>query len=304
VIVGSTLFVWAVAGATARQNPPSPPVVGIVSTNGLLLPLARWSGSSWTDLDWPRRDDTTGLDDTNLPPVPPTVAAIPSAWVRPLDSFPTSWRAQLVNVGSRPLHLLTPATWENAAVDSIAVRVDYKAAGVEGRMQFDAGIAVSGDVVTLPVRRLTRAAPEWHSIVDTHMAAFDRAQRMPWAPGRVRSRAAFRRWLLQSEVDLWLVTGPDGSFFYFEVSDAGLLKGPCPPIQALEGRISAPVKGPPHIISIQPVSVKCGDMNEGFEVLGALIHKGVWRLVVLSGGEGGTGYQIVDPNAPQTWRQF
>jgi hypothetical protein len=202
------------------------------------------------------------------------------------------------------LHLRAPAIWESGAVDSIAVGVDYKAAGLDGQMLFDAGIAVSGDVMMLSVRRLSRAAPEWRAIIEHHIADFDRAQRMPWAPGRTRSRAALRRWLLQSEVDLWKVTDSTGAFFYFEVTDATLLKGPCPAAQALEGRIEAPLGGPSRVIHIQPVAMSCGDMNEGIEVIGAVKYHGTTRLVILSGGEGGTGYKIVDPKVLLTWRLF
>ena len=297
------LLVYATPQATASQDTTAPSVVGIFSTNGLLLPLAVWSGSDWSSLPWPMRQ-TLGSDDQKLPPIPGTVATIPQAWVRPLDSFPTSWRAHLLNAGIRTLGLNSPTGWENAAVESIAIGVDYKGADTDSQCNFDAGIAVTGDVTTLSVRHLTHTAPEWHSIVDQHLVAFDRAQRMPWASGRTRSRAAFRRWLLQSEVDLWKVTDSNGAFFYFEVTDGALLKGPCPAAQALEGRIEAPTRGPSSVIHIQPVTMSCGDMNEGIEVIGAVTYHGTTRLVIRSGGEGGMGYQVVDPKVPLTWRQF
>lgn len=163
---------------------------------------------------------------------------------------------------------------------------------------------MTGDVELLPVQHLSRSAPEWRSIVGRHAAAFDRAQRMPWSPGRVRSLAALQRWLLNNEVDLWRVTMTDRDYFYFEVTDAGTSNGPCPAAQAFEGRIEVARQKRSRVLHVQPVMTKCGDLTEIIELVGAVSYRGTIRFVIKSSGDDWQDYKVVDPHVSLTWRQF
>ena len=286
------------APAAANERP----VVAIVSTNGLLLPLAfllvrtgacfrgRSASSPATTRErfqraWHHCRDPGRLDSTA------------DRFSHDLEGPAFEWRHARPDVG--------PA----AILADSRVRQHRDRRGLPGcrrelEIPFDAGIAVSGDVTALPVHRLSRSAPEWHSIVDAHLNEFEGAQRLSPRLGALPG-TALRDWLLRGDVALWKVSRPSGDYFYFEVID-DLTKATksCPPVTALEGRVDAPSHGPSRLVDVHTVNTSCRDFTEFIEVIGAVTAQGTTRLVIKSSGDDWEEYKIVEPNTSHTWRQF
>jgi len=286
---------------TAQSSSTAAPVIGVVSTHGLLRPIAAWSGTGWVRLEWPLRES---LDAEALPPVPADIASIPRNWFAPLDSLPADWRLQLPDGGQQSVRITRPVQ-SDVFAGSIAIESTYRDPKLDPVSDDDAGIAVAGAAVTtLAVSHLSKSSSEWRSIVEHHLDAFQRAQALPWGGGRIRAAAALRQWLLRSDVQLWRISRDDGAYFYFDVTDGPMLTGSCPHAQSFEGRIDVPAHGPARVLNVQPVNMTCGDMNEGLELVGAVVVRGVTRFVIKSSGDDWQSYKLVDPETPLTWRVF
>src|SRR5215831_7898507 len=147
-----------VASSGEQAAQPGPPIVAIVLTDGKLLPLAARAGSDWQLLPWPRHD----VQESQEPSVPASVAAIPKEWFAPLTSLPSTWRLEAINGKRTSIHAATPTRWQVATFEAVGLTTDYVDPDPAQRtFDFNAGIAVSGDVDTLPVGELDEASPEW-----------------------------------------------------------------------------------------------------------------------------------------------
>ena len=170
------LAVLGCGAALSGQQAPQPPVVAVVLTDGKLLPLAARSSSDWQMMPWPRHEFQEAQP---APPVPANAAAIPKNWFTPLAALPSTWRLQPLNGKPTTIHAVSPTRWQIASFDAVGFATDYVDPDPNRRsFDFNAGIAVYGDVDALPTRELDEGSPEWAHLVARHAI-----------PGSIRSPA-------------------------------------------------------------------------------------------------------------------
>jgi hypothetical protein len=283
------------------------PVVAIVSRSGLMLPLATFSSGSWNNLPWPQHLLGDPIKEFPLP-VRRTLADVPSAWFKPLPSLPTAWRFQPINGSQRAVEIGVPARWDGDLIESVGLTV--RPWDDHGNDTEDAGIAVSGRVDPLPVRRLHETSQEWQAIVRQLAGAFALAERRgerPYTvPASVAANPALARQLAKAEVSLNVVTASDRlSYYYLET----LLIRPttraskalnCDATYAKHVGLLERRSGGPFRVKWLRGGAVCGVHSDGMEVIGAVRAGNQIRLVVRESGDGGPEYDIIDPEAPES----
>src|SRR5207253_8647009 len=121
IAVGTWLAVLACGASSSGQaGAPATPVVGVVLTDGKLLPLAtvKPGGGDWQLLPWPRH---AAQEPQAGPAVPPTASAIPKEWFAPLPALPSTWRMQAINGARTSIHAAAPTRWQVATFDAIGL---------------------------------------------------------------------------------------------------------------------------------------------------------------------------------------
>jgi hypothetical protein len=297
------LAVLGCGAALSGQQAPQPPVVAVVLTDGKLLPLAARPSGDWQLLPWPRH----GIQESQPAlPVPANAAAIPKNWFTPLAALPSTWRLQPLNGKSTTIHAVSPTRWQIATFDAIGLTTDYLDPDPQKRsFDFNAGIAVAGDVDTLPVQELDEASPEWSRLVARHGKSFagaDRADaRRRGLHFKGRSAATIANELRSADVSLYRIEIDSKHWFeYFEAvvprpHDAGTqgLKCPAPTVE-YHGLIEQ--HGRTQTVRwLSSGGLTCDDTTEATEVIGALHGAEGVRFVVEYGGEDRQSFAVVNP---------
>ena len=307
--IATLLAVLACGAPSSGQPAPATPVVGVVLTDGKLLPLAAIkAGGDWQLLPWPRhpvRDAQPTL------PVPATTGSIPREWFAPLSALPSIWRMQAINGARTAIHATVPTRWQVATFDAIGLATDYVDPDPNERsFDFNAGIAVAGEVETLPVRELDEASPEWAHLVARHVKAFLSADRNEAKQRGVhlkgRTSANTTKDLRAGDVSLYRIdVDPKHAFEYFEVTvqrppAAGTPPQPCQ-APTVEYRGMIELHGKTELVrwlsSSGPV---CGASGVVMEVVGGLRGTGGVRLVVEYSNDRVQSFEVINPVLPES----
>ncbi|HEY2431698.1 MAG TPA: hypothetical protein VGI12_03420 [Vicinamibacterales bacterium] len=294
-----------VSGAGAAAQPSQgPPVVAIVLTDGKLLPFAVASGSDWQLLPWPRHEFS---ENQAAVPVP---AAIPREWFAPLSSLPSSWRLQTIGGKPTAIHVANPAHWQVATFDAIGFATDYVDPDPDQRSSdFNAGIAVAGDVDTLPVDELDESSPQWAHLVARHAKAFLGADRADAKRRGVhlkgRTTVTVTKELRAGDVSLFNVAlDPKHSYEYFEVTVTRPVgsgpQGPAcaSPTAEYYGFIER--RGRTETVKWLSTTTGCDPAEPTLEIVGALRAATGVRLVVEYSGGDRQSFAVVNPGAPES----
>jgi hypothetical protein len=298
----------AAGPASSAQPAAGPPVVAIVLTDGKLLPLAAAAGGEWRLLPWPRHDVT---EPQAPPPVPASVAAIPKEWFAPLASLPSTWRLQEINGKRSAIHAVAPTRWQVATFDAVGLSTDYVDPDPDQRSaDFNAGIAVSGEVDTLPVDELDESSAEWAHLVARHAKAFLGADRAAAKRRGVRLKgrttATETKALRAGDVSLYRVRlDPKHTYQYFEVavtgpSDPGVPRPACAtPSTEYYGLIEQ--RGRTETVKwLSTAGPGCESRAAAMDVVGAVRDGNGVRLVVEYSGGDRQSFAVVDPAAPES----
>ena len=306
--VGTLLAVLACGAPSSGQPAAATPVVAVVLTDGKLLPLAAVrAGGDWQLLPWPRHAVSDAQPSF---PVPATTGAIPREWFAPLNALPFTWRMQAINGSRTPIHAMVPTRWQVATFDAIGLTTDYVDPDPNERsFDFNAGIAVAGDVETLPVVELDEASPEWAHLVARHVKSFVAADRneAKQRGARLKGRTSVNttKDLRAGDVSLYRVeVDPKHAFEYFEVTvrRPAAAGTPPPPCQAptVEYRGMIERHGRTEVVrwlsSSGPV---CGATGAVMEVVGGLRGAGGVRLVVEYSNDRAQSFAVIDPILPE-----
>ena len=292
----------------SARSAQRPPVVGIVSQTGKLLPLAFFESGEWQYLPWPEHDDE---NDSRPPPtVPPGLADIPPDWLEPLAQVPAVWRVSLTNHVAHEARLDVPATWTDAGFTSVGLTIAGFPRTWSGGEDMEAGIAVTGDAAALPVQAFDASSSEWRAIVTRHVAAFQAAERAQ--AKRVQGGAAvptqrtLAAQLRHGEVHLAVIEASQAlTYMYF---DTFLIRPTRPADRALNCDTTASHVGLLVRRTGKPAQIKwlsgggdsCGALGTGLEVLGAVHAGNRARVVVKWGGDDWVQYALVDPAGPKS----
>jgi hypothetical protein len=302
------LFIAAgCATAAVQPAPTNAPVVAIMLTNGRLLPLATLSNGEWTLFPWPQHD----REDNPSPRMPAHLDTIPQDWFSPLAVLPTTWRMQPVNGQSQFVRTGRPTMWSIAAFDTIGLETDYVDADPDHReSDFNAGIAVDGDLETLPVRQFQESASEWAALVRRHAPAFFDAERADARRQherfKGRSVAATAKELRSAEVSLYRVDlGHGDAYAYFEAivrrpGDAESKRFGCPTQSVEYHGLLERRRGREVMKWIAGAALDCGTLTEVMQVLGGVRVGGRVFLVVEYSGDDWQDFAVVDPAGPES----
>lgn len=310
IAVGALLAVLA-AGASSSGQPAAAavPVVGVVLTDGKLLPLATIRpGGDWQLLPWPRHGEREAQP---APPVPSTTAAIPREWFAPLAALPSTWRMQPINGARTAIHATVPTRWQVATFDAIGLATDYVDPDPNERsFDFNAGIAVAGEIETLAVGELDEASPEWAHLVARHVKAFLTADRneakQRGAHLKGRTTANTTKDLRAGDVSLYRVeVEPKHAFEYFEVTvpRPPAPGAPGPPCQTptVEYRGMIELHGRTEVVRwLSSSGVVCGATGVVMEVVGGVRGTGGVRLVVEYSDDRAQSFALINPLLPES----
>jgi hypothetical protein len=293
--------------SSGQPQPPATPVVAIVLTDGKLLPLAVRPASEWQMLPWPRHE----LAESPTPPsIPANAAAIPKEWFTPLSTLPATWRLQPINGQPTAIHTAAPTHWQIATFDAVGLATDYVDPDPAQRsFDYNAGIAVSGNAESLPVRELDEASPEWAHLVARHVKAFLNADRADAHRRGVRLKGrttvTATKELRAGDVSLYRVElEPKRAFEYFEVvvqrpggADPGR------PVNcataSIEYRGVIEQKGRTETVKwLTGEPPICGDPPAVAEVVGGLRSPDGVRFVLEMSGDDWQSFAIVNPAGP------
>lgn len=306
--VATLLAVVVASGAAPSGQPRSAiPVVAIVLTDGKLLPFAAKASGAWQTLPWPRHEFQEAQPSPFIPANP---GSIPREWFAPLAALPSTWRLQPINGKGVAIHTMSPTRWQIATFDTVGFTTDYLDPDPKQRVyDFNAGIAVSGDVDALVVRELDESSSDWAHIVARHVKAFigadhaDARRRGTRMKGRTSAIAT--KELRAGDVSLYRVElDPKHAYQYFEATvqravDADPKRQNCAaPSVAYYGMIEQ--KGRTETVrwlSVDPPS--CSDPAEVMEVVGGLRGTDGVRLIVEYSGDDWQSFGIVNPAAPE-----
>lgn len=310
IAVATWLAVLA-CGASSAGQPAAPmlPVVAVVLTDGKLLPLATMKpgAAEWQPLPWPRH---RAQDAQAAPLVPATMAAIPREWFAPIPALPSTWRMQAINGARTSIHVAAPTRWQVAMFDAVGLATDYVDPDPTQRsFDFNAGVAVAGDVDTLPVRELDEASPEWAHLVARHVKAFlaadrkDAKQRGVHLKGRTTVNTT--KDLRAGDVSLYRVDAePKHAFEYFEVT-VQRAAGPADPRPAcptptVEYRGMLELRGRTELVRwVSSSGPVCRPNGTIMEVVGGLRGSAGVRLVVEYSNAGAQSFEVINPVLPE-----
>jgi hypothetical protein len=301
------LCAWSSVAQPARLAAPDPPVVGIVSQSGKLLPLAFFEAGKWKYLPWPDHDDV--IESGQPPAVPDRLANIPRDWLEPLTSVPASWQLMLLNQSRRDVRLESPAAWVDAGFTSVGLTIAGFARTWNGGEDMEGGIAVTGNATAVLVSALDASSKEWRNIVERHVDAFQAAERAraKHVPGAVviPTQRVLMTELLHGEVRLAVIdVSPALTYIYF---DTFLQRPTRPADRALNCDTTASHVGLLDRRSGRLTHVKwlsggvdsCG-LSTGLAVIGAVKVEDQLRVVVKWGGDDWVQYALVDPAGAQS----
>jgi hypothetical protein len=284
-------------------------VVAIVLTDGKLLPLAVRPAAEWQMLPWPRHE----LSESQAPAlIPPTTAGIPREWFVPLPALPATWRLQPINgTSATAIHAATPTRWQIATFDAVGLATDYVDPDPQQRsFDYNAGIAVSGNIDTLPVRELDEGSPEWAHLVARHVKSFLNADRADARKRSVRLKGrttvTATKELRAGDVSLYRVElDPKHAYEYFEVvvqrpGNADPTRPVGCATASIEYRGVLELKGRTETVKWLSVAAPtCGDPANAAEVVGGLKSADGVRLVMELSGDDWQSFAIVNPAGPE-----
>ena len=293
---------------SGEQPQTGPPVVAIVLTDGKLLPLAAArAGGDWQLLAWPRHE----LQDGRAPlALPASAAAIPRDWFSPLPALPSTWRLETINGRRTAIHAAAPTRWQIATFDAIGLSTDYVDPDPAQRsFDFNAGIAVAGDVDTLPIRELDEASPEWAHLVARHAKAFLSADRTDakarGARLKGRTVATTTKDLRAGDVSLYRVElDAKQAYEYFEATVPRAPSPDAPPACAtphVEYRGLIERRGRTETVRwLWSSGPACSTAASVTELVGGLRGAGGVRLVVEDSSDRAQSFAVVNPAALQS----
>jgi hypothetical protein len=213
-------FAFMTKAASPLEQTPAMPAVAVVLSDGKLLPLGAFPAGGWRLLPWPHHDVAQAQPSA---PVPASVAAIPRSWFAPLPALPVTWRLQPINGRATVVHAASPTRWQVASFDAVGLATDYVDPDPKRRsFDFNAGLAVTGDVETLPITEFDESSSEWAHLVARHAKAFvaaDRAEaKRRGLHMKGRSTVVAAKELRDGDVSLYRVEiDPKHHYQYFEV---------------------------------------------------------------------------------------
>jgi hypothetical protein len=134
------------------QSVHPPFMVGVLQSDGVLIPVARFEAGEWT-APWPEGDGVA----------PASLAAVPDSWWPGFSG--RTWSASLPG-GSRALTLLQPTTIAAGCQKVVGLKTDYVNSPPIGDSRYvhPIAIAAAGDVTLRAVRTLDVNSPkdaEW-----------------------------------------------------------------------------------------------------------------------------------------------
>jgi hypothetical protein len=310
-LAAATLLAVLACGVSSsgQPAPASTPVVAIVLTDGKLLPLATFrAGADWQMLAWPRH---ALREPQPAPPLPATTAMIPREWFAPLTALPSLWRMQPINGARSAIHAAVPTRWQVATFDAVGLATDYVDPDPTQRsFDFNAGIAVAGDIDTLPVRELDEASPEWAHLVARHVKAFVAADRTEAKQRgehlKGRTSANTTKDLRAGDVSLYRIdVEPKRAYEYFEVTvqrpaAAGASRPACQtPTVEYHGMIE--LHGRTELVRwLSSTGPACGATDAVMEVVGGLRGAGGVRLVVEYSSDRAQSFAVINPLLPES----
>jgi len=132
----------AALGAALAAQTPAPLVVGILFTDGSLLPFAAFDGRAWTAW-WPKPDN--GGNPVALPS-PPALDRVPRAWLGALSRVPRLWYARQASGALRTVRARGLTRIRLMLADGVAISTQADADNGSVRELFDEdqqGVAIS-----------------------------------------------------------------------------------------------------------------------------------------------------------------
>jgi hypothetical protein len=143
--VGSVAAIFTVPASAAQH---APFMVGVLSSDSVLVPLALFSAEKWT-APWPNDDK----------PAPTSAATIPQSWWTGFSA--SGWKVALPQ-SERPLRILNPVKIQSGCQNVVALKTDYLNSPPVGDARYEhrIGIAATGSVVIRFVKALDINGPK------------------------------------------------------------------------------------------------------------------------------------------------
>jgi hypothetical protein len=203
--------VLLVAASLVAAERPAPFAVGVLRSDGVLIPFATFDGRSWS-ARWPKPSEELT--------VPVTVSAVPSGWWGPTGPLDT-WQAWIGGIRPQPLKVVQPDWVEAYCVRQIGLRTDYRPEQPPPPPDVQPypkdGLAIAPPHPIESVRKLPADSEEAKAIASELLDAFNRAERVtanrfdhPVDPA-VRERVA-------PTIEAIYAHGGDPSAFYVEAT--------------------------------------------------------------------------------------
>jgi hypothetical protein len=167
---GSAIAAVALAAAALYAQPPDHVTLGVVRSDGLMLPFATYDGGDWS-VPWP--GPTTGLV------LPLTVADVPKKWWGAAGPD-APWKLWLPGADApRDLALVRPVQVPIFCSTRLALATDYR-----GKLPAEPaptlpkdGLAIAGAVAVKPIDALSKFVPQWKQLEAEIAPKFDRAEK-------------------------------------------------------------------------------------------------------------------------------
>jgi hypothetical protein len=217
---------------------------------------------------------------------------------------------QAINGERTSIHAVTPTRWQVATFDAVGLATDYVDPDPTQRsFDFNAGIAVSGDIDTLPVRELDEASPEWAHLVARHVKAFlaadhaEAKQRGVHLKGRTTVNTT--KDLRAGDVSLYRVElDAKHAYEYFEVTvqrpPAAAPPQGCP-TPSVEYRGMIEQRGRTETVRwLSSTGAVCGTGGAVMEVVGGLRGAAGVRLVVEYSNDRAQSFAVINPVLPES----
>jgi len=155
----------AILGTALAAQAPAPLVVGILFTDGILLPFAAFDGRAWTAW-WP--EPGSGNQPVVLPS-PPTLDRVPRAWLGGLSRVPRVWYARQANGAQRTIRAQGLTRIRLVLADGVAIstRPDADSESVRELFHEDQqGVAISVARSIAQVRDVTADPQPCRKLLD------------------------------------------------------------------------------------------------------------------------------------------
>ena len=316
--IGATLLLAALAAlgysTLLTGQPPEHTFVAVVRADGSMVPVAAFDGREW----WNRWPEASGQED-KVPPVPSSLASIPSDWLPPGIRLPADWRVYAGGGRLVPVRALRPIrTSMSYGEYVIGLETSYKRRGV--RDESAGAVAVSG-VATVGgfVRASGREADAIAKQLAARLDTIEQTEIAQWIKETERPtetvdklRRVFRDGRQSDPVTLSLMRAerPSNGRTYYHLTGEKLYAGADPTDDSCKMNMSfdgVVATDPAGRVVFENVSAfawaeYCGDRALSNELIATIQVRDQWIWVGVEHLEDGFSYFLIDPHLKQPMR--